>query len=174
MVLVSCVISNQSLASEATETKREREREGEDTTSSVFGFCPERWKRKEMADQYTWGLILGAVLGLVALYNLGLLALYNFVMKNRNEDNGADSLHKTPTRALNGECPFDADVIVVGAGVAGASLAHTLGKVIYFIGTASYYRELNEYFCFPINLLEILNPTARWKMVNSDVNTLIF
>lgn len=81
-----------------------------------------------MTDQYTWGLILGAVLGLVALYNLGLLALYNFVMKNRNEDNGADSLHKTPTPALNGECPFDADVIVVGAGVAGAALAHTLAK----------------------------------------------
>lgn len=88
-------------------------------------------KRKEMADQYTWGLILGAVLGLVAVYNLGLLALYNLVMRSKSEDNGADSLRKTPTPALNGECPFDADVIVVGAGVAGAALANTLAKVIF-------------------------------------------
>ncbi|KAJ4701569.1 putative Squalene monooxygenase [Melia azedarach] len=90
-----------------------------------------------MADQYTWGLILGAVLGLVAFYNLGLLAVYNFVMKNKGDADGDSSQSKsacgkTAFDAVNGECGSDsfadADVIIVGAGVAGAALAHTLGK----------------------------------------------
>ncbi|KAH7529547.1 hypothetical protein ACOSP7_010470 [Xanthoceras sorbifolium] len=89
-----------------------------------------------MADQYTWGLILGAVVGLVALYNLGLLAVYNFVMKNKNDDDADSLLTKSraakTASAVDGECGSnavgDADVIIVGAGVAGAALAHTLGK----------------------------------------------
>ncbi|KAK0576833.1 hypothetical protein LWI29_024017 [Acer saccharum] len=89
-----------------------------------------------MADQYTWGLILGAVVGLVALYNLGLLAVYNFVMKNKSDEDAdllrtRSSAAKTAS-AVNGEFGSNAagesDVIIVGAGVAGAALAHTLGK----------------------------------------------
>lgn len=86
-----------------------------------------------MADQYTWGLIFGLVLGLVALYNLGLFTLYNFVMKTRTDSSDTTSDCLTSNSVVNQECESDhfadTDVIIVGAGVAGAALAHTLGKV---------------------------------------------
>ncbi|GFZ10128.1 FAD/NAD(P)-binding oxidoreductase family protein [Actinidia rufa] len=79
-----------------------------------------------MADQYVLGSVLASVLALVVLYNL-------FVKRNARGESTADAT-KAATTAVNGECRSkngggdDVDVIIVGAGVAGAALAHTLGK----------------------------------------------
>lgn len=100
-----------------------------------------------MADQYTWGLIFGLVLGLVALYNLGLFTLYNFVMKTRTDSSDTRSDCLTSNSVVNQECESDhfadTDVIIVGAGVAGAALAHTLGKV-----TNNFFCSLRSFFFF--------------------------
>ncbi|KAK7310747.1 hypothetical protein RJT34_08452 [Clitoria ternatea] len=81
----------------------------------------------EMADLYIIGWILCSVLSLFALYNL------TFAGKNRRSspEKKAEFAENVTTTA--GECRSvnldgDADVIIVGAGVAGAALAHTLGK----------------------------------------------
>ena len=80
-----------------------------------------------MADQYVLGSVLASVLALVVLYNL-------FVKRNARGESTAD-VAKAATTAVTGECRSkngggdDVDVIIVGAGVAGAALAHTLGKV---------------------------------------------
>ena len=47
--------------------------------------------------------------------------------KVSSPENGISSV--MTTAAVAGECRSDSDVIIVGAGVAGAALAHTLGKV---------------------------------------------
>ncbi|KAE8701707.1 Squalene monooxygenase [Hibiscus syriacus] len=80
-----------------------------------------------MADLYLLGFILVSITTLVALCGV--------VSKRRKvngivSSTGTDSLKSVPT--IDGECrstdACDADVIIVGAGVAGAALAHTLGK----------------------------------------------
>ncbi|CAL8996169.1 unnamed protein product [Prunus brigantina] len=80
-----------------------------------------------MADQYLLGWILASVLGLVALYR---------TLVKRNDDRRSVLVEKRSecvksVMVSNGECRStdgDVDVIIVGAGVAGAALAHTLGK----------------------------------------------
>nr|ALD84329.1 squalene epoxidase [Morus alba] len=80
-----------------------------------------------MADPYTMGWILASLLGLFALY-------YLFVNnKNHREaslqESGSECVKSVAP--VKGECRSkngDADVIIVGAGVAGSALAHTLGK----------------------------------------------
>ncbi|KAF2309603.1 hypothetical protein GH714_004219 [Hevea brasiliensis] len=86
----------------------------------------------KMADHYLLGWILASVMGLFAFYYIV------YLLVKPEEDNNRRSLPqprsdfvKTMT-ATNGECrsddDSDVDVIIVGAGVAGAALAHTLGK----------------------------------------------
>jgi squalene monooxygenase len=82
----------------------------------------------KMVDQSLLGWILAPVLGLLAIYTL-------VVKKNRvgvsSETRG--ECVKSVATTTNGECRSgnsDIDVIIVGAGVAGAALAHTLAKVI--------------------------------------------
>lgn len=73
-------------------------------------------------DQYVLGSILASVL-------LGFVLVYAFFFLNKKI---SSSSINTTTTAINGECRArtdDPDVIIVGAGVAGAALAHTLGKV---------------------------------------------
>lgn len=78
-----------------------------------------------MVDQYLAGTLLAAVVGVMAAYAL-------FFKRNggRIEKDGVKT-----TTIIDGECRSrdgggnDVDVIIVGAGVAGAALAHTLGKV---------------------------------------------
>lgn len=71
---------------------------------------------------------------------LGLFGLFYLVAKKKDASNRrallesrSESVKSIAT--TNGECrsdnSSDADVIIVGAGVAGSALAHTLGKVIY-------------------------------------------
>ncbi|XP_052203718.1 squalene monooxygenase SE1-like [Diospyros lotus] len=84
-----------------------------------------------MLDQYLLASLFAAVLGLAVLSNL-------FRKRNgRGQSTAAASTASattTTTTVVNGECrrrnggSDDVDVIIVGAGVAGAALAHTLGK----------------------------------------------
>nr|WBR34620.1 squalene epoxidase [Bupleurum chinense] len=83
-----------------------------------------------MVDQYVLGWILASVFGLFTLYLVVLKRTNDekrAILEARRE--GMKSLNTT-----NGECRSsqgdgdDVDVIIVGAGVAGAALAHTLGK----------------------------------------------
>nr|GMD91363.1 squalene monooxygenase-like [Ipomoea batatas] len=77
-----------------------------------------------MVDQYLAGTLLAGVFGIVAAYAL-------FFRRNggRSEKDGVKT-----TAIIDGECRSrdgggdDVDIIIVGAGVAGAALAHTLGK----------------------------------------------
>lgn len=111
-----------------------------------------------MADQYLLGWILASVLGLVALYR---------TLVKRNDDRRSALVEKRSecvksVMVSNGECRStdgDVDVIIVGAGVAGAALAHTLGKVreyasfepleFHFLGKQthlfSFLVDLNRY-----------------------------
>ncbi|CAI9303138.1 unnamed protein product [Lactuca saligna] len=84
-----------------------------------------------MVDQLVMGSIFASVVGFMIIYAF-------FVMKNVRKvlpagdgnSNGKPSSVTTNTICINGECTSadDADIIIVGAGVAGAALAHTLGK----------------------------------------------
>ncbi|GKV33461.1 hypothetical protein SLEP1_g41978 [Rubroshorea leprosula] len=77
-----------------------------------------------MADQFVWGWILSSLLALVALFGMA-------VRKPRRDGISRRSECVKSVAAVSGECRSDnggADVIIVGAGVAGAALAHTLGK----------------------------------------------
>ncbi|KAJ1406300.1 hypothetical protein SESBI_25225 [Sesbania bispinosa] len=78
-----------------------------------------------MVDPYALGWIICSVLSLVALYNL--------VFTRKNCTASSEAATENITTAT-GECRSlnrdgDAEVIIVGAGVAGSTLAHTLGKV---------------------------------------------
>ncbi|KAJ1384678.1 hypothetical protein SESBI_42301 [Sesbania bispinosa] len=78
-----------------------------------------------MVDPYALGWIICSVLSLVALYNL--------VFTRKNCIASSEAATENITTAT-GECRSlnrdgDAEVIIVGAGVAGSALAHTLGKV---------------------------------------------
>ncbi|GMP80680.1 hypothetical protein CsSME_00035692 [Camellia sinensis var. sinensis] len=82
-----------------------------------------------MVDQYLLGSLLASILVIVVSYNL-------YAKRNgRAESTTAVTTTTTTTTAINSECRSkngggdeDVDVIIVGAGVAGAALAHTLGK----------------------------------------------
>ncbi|KAM7518446.1 hypothetical protein LguiB_017408 [Lonicera macranthoides] len=80
-----------------------------------------------MADQYILGSIFASILGIVLVYVL-------FVKKNgrRSSIDGGETTATTSIAAADSrECRSrddEVDVIIVGAGVAGAALAHTLGK----------------------------------------------
>lgn len=81
-----------------------------------------------MDQYYVLGSLVASVMAMGLLYNL--LAKRN----GRGEGNAAAAAATattTTTTEISGECRSknDADVIIVGAGVAGAALAHTLGKV---------------------------------------------
>ena len=93
------------------------------------------------------GWILFSVLSLVALYNLA------FADKKRSVSSAAVSQCMTSKSTVNAECRSTdgnggVDVIIVGAGVAGAALAHTLGKVISL--ALSY--SIVEFFLFHLRL----------------------
>ncbi|KAG5018456.1 hypothetical protein AAZX31_06G045800 [Glycine max] len=81
-----------------------------------------------MVDPYVLGWIICAVLSLVALRN------FAFARKNRCHSSETDATRRAENvTTAAGECRSssrdgDVDVIIVGAGVAGSALAHTLGK----------------------------------------------
>lgn len=75
-----------------------------------------------MIDQYIFGGLVASLFGLALLYKLG----------RRIRKTKAAHLDECITReaADGGDLRQAADVIIVGAGVAGAALAYTLGKVM--------------------------------------------
>lgn len=79
-----------------------------------------------MVDQYLAGTVLAAL--------FGLAAAYAFFFKRSGGGGRVAKGGVSTTSIVNGDCGSrssghgDADVIIVGAGVAGAALAHTLGK----------------------------------------------
>lgn len=85
-----------------------------------------------MIDQYIFGCFAASLMGFVLLYNLR-----RKIRRNRgSKPAGKDECVKTSSAAAAGgsrqESGGDADIIIVGAGVAGAALAYTLGKVRSF------------------------------------------
>jgi squalene monooxygenase len=81
-------------------------------------------------DLYNIGWILSSVLSLFALYNLIFSGKRNYHDVN---DKVKDSVTSTDAGDIQSEkLNGDADVIIVGAGIAGAALAHTLGKVLLY------------------------------------------
>lgn len=89
-------------------------------------------------DLYNIGWILSSVLSLFALYNLIFAGKKNYDV-NEKVNQREDSVTSTDAGEIKSDkLNGDADVIIVGAGIAGAALAHTLGKVLY--------RDLIDYF----------------------------
>ncbi|KAK7410108.1 hypothetical protein VNO78_00637 [Psophocarpus tetragonolobus] len=79
-----------------------------------------------MVDPYVLGWIMCTVLSLVALRN------FLFASNNRCASSSALCAQNITTAAgecRSTNCSADVDVIIVGAGVAGSALAHTLGKI---------------------------------------------
>ncbi|XP_009759306.1 squalene monooxygenase SE1 [Nicotiana tabacum] len=82
-----------------------------------------------MVDMGLSGSVLAVVFGFVAV-------LWFFIQRNggrKDKNNDPATTSTTTTTVYDGECRSkdandDADIIIVGAGVAGAALAHTLGK----------------------------------------------
>lgn len=77
-------------------------------------------------DHYSVGPIVAVVLGLLTFYGL-------FLRRNSSRRAAVErgDSYAATTAVVGGECRSrnsDVDVIIVGAGVAGAALAHTLGK----------------------------------------------
>ncbi|KAI4337091.1 hypothetical protein L6164_015545 [Bauhinia variegata] len=112
-----------------------------------------------MVDQYALAWILGAVLSLAVLYKL----VFPWTNPNVSSDAAARCTKSITTG--NGECRStnrkgEVDVIIVGAGVAGAALAHTLGKDgrrVYVIE-----RDLSE----PDRIVgELLQPGGYLKLI---------
>ncbi|KAK7383267.1 hypothetical protein VNO78_28941 [Psophocarpus tetragonolobus] len=112
----------------------ERKREREQTQTHPPPSSPSSVRRlfsdffSEMTDPYLLGWILCSVLSLFALYSLS----FGGASRRRASPKKRIELSETVTTSA-GECRSenrdgDTDVIIVGAGVAGAALAHTLGK----------------------------------------------
>jgi hypothetical protein len=95
-----------------------------------------------MADQCMLGWILATLFVLFAIYCLVIKKKERGTKIKDLLESRSESVNCTAT--TNEECRSgnvsDADVIIVGAGVAGAALAHTLGKVFSF---PAYSRQLN-------------------------------
>lgn len=78
-------------------------------------------------DQYIFGGVIASLLAVAFLWTL------RSTKKREDKYSQEDDVSGVTTTSPVGECRSDvtdSDVIIVGAGVAGAALAHTLGKVI--------------------------------------------
>ncbi|KAL0318254.1 UNVERIFIED_CONTAM: Squalene monooxygenase SE1 [Sesamum calycinum] len=84
-----------------------------------------------MVDLTLLGFVLAALSGFLGLYCYGLLRKSQRSCSVEEGDGSASTTTTTTTVIGEGECGSrdgGCDVIIVGAGVAGAALAHTLGK----------------------------------------------
>lgn len=82
-----------------------------------------------MMDLYLLGWILSSVLSLFALYSLVFSGKRNSAASVKPSQRG-ESVTTDAGEIKSEKLNRDADVIIVGAGIAGAALAHTLGKVL--------------------------------------------
>ncbi|KAL8199569.1 hypothetical protein R6Q57_013137 [Mikania cordata] len=84
-----------------------------------------------MADQLLIGSVFASVIGFILIYAFYVTkSVRKVYLASADNNNGEPSSVTTKTICISGECISEdvADVIIVGAGVAGAALAHTLGK----------------------------------------------
>lgn len=94
-----------------------------------------------MPDHYTLcGIFFSALIPLVALYN------FVFARKSRIVSSAASPQCMNSITTASGECRSpdssgEVDVIIVGAGVAGSALAHTLGKVFLIYRPFSFLHD---------------------------------
>lgn len=96
-----------------------------------------------MADLTFIGSLLLAVLGLFLFYAL------NKSRKSGQTEQGTGAASTATTVSDRGEGRSkdrQDDVIIVGAGVAGAALAHTLGKVLIFLSSICFVFVLEFFF----------------------------
>ena len=87
-----------------------------------------------MVDDFILGTFLASLLGFVFLYILRRSATAKADKRRRavgafNDEIRNDCVRSSANGEVRPEGGPETDVIVVGAGVAGAALAHTLGKV---------------------------------------------
>lgn len=77
-----------------------------------------------MIGGYILGCLIASLLGFILLFNL---------RKQVVKKSKASSIKTTPVNGHRRTAKDDGstDIIIVGAGVAGAALAHTLGKVLF-------------------------------------------
>lgn len=110
--------------------QEEREREGAIVVEAErlgLSFSGSPWARDtaEMADQYALGWILASLLALIALFRV--------VAKGKREGGSSARIECVKSAVTSGwdsgSADSNADVVIVGAGVAGSALAYTLGKV---------------------------------------------
>lgn len=82
-----------------------------------------------MAEHLLIASIFASVIGFTLIYTFFLIKTVGKVVPAGTTGGGGNNTSSVTT-SINGECRSedDADVIIVGAGVAGAALAHTLGK----------------------------------------------
>ncbi|XP_028806977.1 squalene monooxygenase [Neltuma alba] len=113
-----------------------------------------------MADHYTVGWIFfSGLFALVAVYNLV------FARKSRIVSSAASRQCLNSLNTAAGECRSvdssgNVDVIIVGAGVAGSALAHTLGKDGHRVRVIE--RDLSE----PVRIVgELLQPGGYLKLI---------
>lgn len=118
------------------------------THCSISSSAPHSHRRLKMFHPYILGAFFASVLGFL------LYALRDKERKdNRPRHHRADGLVTSSSEI--GQCRqddgFGTDIIIVGAGVAGSALAHTLGKVTFCpFGSVCFARGfISFYFIFP-------------------------
>lgn len=87
----------------------------------------------EKMDDYIVGTFFAILFGIILVY---VIRVKSTEQKNRDRGCGVSDIgYEIRSDPTNGECrsekESDPDVIIVGAGVAGAALAYTLGKVSF-------------------------------------------
>lgn len=86
-----------------------------------------------MMDKYIVPSFVVSLLGFLLLYIILRRRTPNYKKKDPKSTQKCDTHNVISSNLTNGECESkkgnDTDVIIVGAGVAGAALAHTLAKV---------------------------------------------
>ncbi|KAL8058619.1 hypothetical protein ABFX02_03G031000 [Erythranthe guttata] len=81
-----------------------------------------------MVDLTLFASLLAFLFGFLFLYYFGFLRIKNQDIRSNSPASAATATTTTTAVVGGGECGSRDDVIIVGAGVAGAALAHTLGK----------------------------------------------
>ncbi|XP_055805145.1 squalene epoxidase 3-like isoform X1 [Solanum dulcamara] len=100
--------------------------------NTQFGFIQDEKMVNFMMDKYIVPSFVVSLLGFLLLYIILRRRTSNYKKKDHKSTQKCDTHNVISSNLTNGECESkkgnDTDVIIVGAGVAGAALAHTLAK----------------------------------------------
>lgn len=99
------------------------------------------------------GTFFAFLLGVIFFYVFRIKSISSFRQKDDNMKRGIiDSGYEIRSDPTNGECrpeeDSDPDVIIVGAGVAGAALAYTLGKVSFMFLSLVFHKVAFYFILF--------------------------